>query len=294
MVTTIFQRIEDDIVPSARAAAKGLMTIVKSLIRKVNHDIVLGKHEGRSLLSFAAEGGSSEVVRLCLEIDRRPRALLDHAGLTPLHWATIQNSAEAARPILEAGNLDANKPDSNGQTPLSLAVKSGRVDVVRVLVDSKGTNLEHKDSKGRTPQSLSAEAHTYIIYDYNHKVYLPPIVTWGKNAAATMKVLLDTTNVDPDSIDKQGWSPLCYALQGGNLEGVTLLVERGKVDVNLNTRPDGGLLGQTRPLIIAKNRMSLNVVKQIVTFLEFHGAYRFPPLQQPLTNQKTNKKRKKR
>lgn len=265
----------DDVAPLACAAGGNSADIMRLLLQKDSPHVDRSKHGGRSLLSFAAVRGLTDVLRLCLQIDKSPRDLADNEGLTPLHWAARHDNAEAARLILEAGNVDVNKQDLNGQTPLSLAAELGRVDVVRVLVSSKRTNLNHTDSHGWTALSLAAATWPYIYRDRlesdfearNHK------------ATATLKVLLDTADVDPDSIDQMGWSPLCHAVQAGNLEGVMLLVETGKVDVNLNTSPDAGFMGE-RSLTIAKKRTDSGRRKQIVTFLESHGAYTSPPLQQ--------------
>lgn len=266
----------DDVAPLAGAAAVGSIEIVRLLVTKAHHGIDLQKHRGRSLLSFETEGGSTEVMRLCLQIDKSPRDLPDNEGRTPLHWAASADRAGAATLLLEIRDLDTDRPDRNGQTPLSIAAKLRHIDVIRVLMKSKRMDIDHKDLEGRTPLSLAAHSREFNA-DINHQ-----------NAAAVVKLLLDSMSVDAESIDSKGWSPLCYAVEEGNLEAVILLVESGKVDVNLNTMPDNDFHAQVGPLTIADRinvggREWVDPVqnKKIVEFLKSHGAYKFPPPQLP-------------
>lgn len=53
------------------------------------------------------------------------------------------------------------------------------------------------------------------------------------NMAAETKLLLDR-GAEPDSRNYQGWSPLNFAVSRGNSEIVRLLLDTGKVDVNVH------------------------------------------------------------
>jgi len=108
----------------------------------------------------------------------------DYNGHTPLTWAAEYGHDEMVKMMLELEEIEPDKPDGIiGQTPLSLAAEKGHEDVVKILLGWDQVNPEKPDNVGRTPLSYAArEGHEGVV-----KILLerdvPPIsrITWAKH-----------------------------------------------------------------------------------------------------------------
>ncbi|KAK8112318.1 uncharacterized protein PG998_008775 [Apiospora kogelbergensis] len=76
---------------------------------------------GRTPLSWAAERGRQDGMRILLETGRVDPDARDNNGRTPLSWAAENNHTGAMRMLLETGRVDPDARDNNGRTPLSWA-----------------------------------------------------------------------------------------------------------------------------------------------------------------------------
>jgi ankyrin repeat protein len=70
--------------------------------------------------------------------------------------------------------------------------------------------------------------------------------------------LLDNSLVNPNILDKDHCTPLCLAIREGNFEIARILIESGKVDVNLG----GGVFGS--PLHLAVVRLEIWLIQALI------------------------------
>src|SRR4051794_26802759 len=83
---------------------------------------------GATALSFAAEKGHVEVVRLLLAAKADPNVKDTFYDATPLTWARMKNHTEVIRELLAAGATGA-------EGVLFAAVRAGNVELVRVVLE---------------------------------------------------------------------------------------------------------------------------------------------------------------
>jgi hypothetical protein len=89
------------------------------------------------LSSFAAEGGSTEVVQLFLATFKGPHDLRDAQGRSPLHYAAQcgKNSARGVvRIFLERGDFDSDSANSRGWSSLCYAIENKNKEIVELLL----------------------------------------------------------------------------------------------------------------------------------------------------------------
>lgn len=131
--------------------------------------------------------------------------------------AIRQNDARAMRNLLKAG-VDPNSVNAQGDPGLFWALKEGSLDVAQVLIQAPGIHLNQLNKAGESPLMIAAlKGETPIAKELI------------KQGAA---------------IDKDGWTPLHYAVTGEDLDIVKLLLSYG---VNVNARSPNG----TTPLMMA-------------------------------------------
>ncbi len=94
--------------------------------------------DGKSILHFAAAGGSSMIVEDLLKRGASPMQV-DLYGWNPLHYAASRGRLEATRALIDAGApLDART--ISGFSALNLAEKKGAEDVATLLMDRGAGN----------------------------------------------------------------------------------------------------------------------------------------------------------
>jgi ankyrin repeat protein len=147
--------------PLHRAAAKGQLEVVRSLLAK--GAAVNARNDGGQtplhLACLDAKTSSPEVPDLLLLQGAEVNAV-DEAGNTPLHEA-----AQAGRPEL-VGKLLAQRADvtvqnHDGRTPLHLAANA---EVAALLVKA-GAKLEARDECGRTPLATAVLSGTAAVVE---------------------------------------------------------------------------------------------------------------------------------
>ncbi|KAK3369418.1 ankyrin repeat-containing domain protein [Lasiosphaeria ovina] len=190
----------------------GMQTLARDLIN-TQPELDATDHEERSPLSWAAENGHVEIVRLLLSTGRVNPDLPDWLNRTPLSWAAEQGHHLL---LLENGHIDVNSPERNsGFTPLSYAAKNGHEAVAKVLLTADYVNPECLDRIGRSSLSIAAEAGSHAV----------------------VKALLEYgVIVENDYIRIDDRTALSYAAERGHVEVVKLLLQSGRVDVNARDR----------------------------------------------------------
>jgi len=260
--------------PLSYAAQKGHETVVKLLLQTGKVDVDSKDEDGRTPLSYAVEGGHEAVVRLLLDsgadVKRRLRYVdwVKGTGQTVLMLA-VENGHEAVVVVLLDRGADVNaeqvvyqKTRSFGPTlsdrddeehrwtVLTMAIEKGHEAVVRLLLD-RGADVNAKRRKWRYRYfdnyrdygyncgygSLEPyiESHDYRECDeYFEWTALMLAVESGHEAV--VKLLVERDDVEADSKDKNGRTPLSHAAERGHEAVVKLLVERDDVEADSKSK----------------------------------------------------------
>jgi ankyrin repeat protein len=171
--------------------------------------------------------------------------LLVGTGLAgPIHDAIMNGNIDEVQLQLDAG-ADVNEESSKGLTPLHYAASAGHNDIVELLIE-RGANVNATDSgKGATPLDYAHWGdHEEVIETLNAHNAQREHEKGGKGIGQSSLIhdaALDgdidevqrqlDAGVDPNLKSSKGATPLFYAVYGGHLEIVELLITRG-ADVN--------------------------------------------------------------
>ena len=200
--------------------------------------------------------------------------LLVVTGLAgPIHDAVKNGNIDEVQWQLDAG-VDVNEENSNGLTPLHYAASAGHNDIVELLIE-RGANVNATDSgKGGTPLDYAYWGdQEEVIETLNAHNAQREHEKGGKGIGQSSLIhdaALDgdidevqrqlDAGVDPNLKSSKGATPLFYAVYGGHLEIVELLITRG-ADVNA-VYLNNSVLDQAHSYDD----------KEIVELLEVHGA----------------------
>lgn len=196
--------------PLSYAAPQGCYEIVKLLLQ-YNANVNSRDYQGRTPFSYAVSwGGCYEIVKLLLQynanIDSR-----DNRGRTPLSYAASQGCFNIVKLLLPY-NVNVNARDNLERTPLSYAALYGCCMTVNLLLQRtvlQDVDIDVRDIYGRTPLSYAA----------------------CRGHIAVVKLLLEgSSNADQKAED--GRTPFSYAAGNGYMKVLELMVERGNVDIN--------------------------------------------------------------
>ena len=162
----------------------------------------------------------------------------------PIHDAVMNGNIDEVQWQLDAG-VDVNEESSKGLTPLHYAASAGHNDIVELLIE-RGANVNATDSgKGATPLDYAhLRDHEEVIETLNAHNAQREHEKGGKGIGQSSLIhdaALDgdidevqrqlDAGVDPNLKSSKGATPLFYAVYGGHLEIVELLITRG-ADVN--------------------------------------------------------------
>ena len=162
----------------------------------------------------------------------------------PIHEAVMNGNIDEVQWQLNAG-VDVNEESSKGLTPLHYAASAGYNDIVELLIE-RGANVNATDSgKGGTPLDYAHWGdQEEVIETLNAHNAQREHEKGGKGIGQSSLIhdaALDgdidevqrqlDAGVDPNLKSSKGATPLFYAVYGGHLEIVELLITRG-ADVN--------------------------------------------------------------
>ena len=165
-----------------------------------------GKMSGLTGSEIVTPTVDLEMVKLLLETGAEINAL-DDSGETALIDASKQGNLKIVEYLIEQ-KADLNVKNSDGLTALHFAAGTARRETAKLLL-SKGLSLKERNNNGLTPFHLACQTK----YSFEH---IEDLIKAG---------------ADINERDKEGYSPIFYAVNAGNLNSVKLLIEN-KADFN--------------------------------------------------------------
>lgn len=217
--------------PFAIAARKGFRGIMELLWNTGRVNAEWSSAIGQTPLSLAAEAGHEDVVSFLLSIEGIGLDRPDIRGRTPLSLAAGAGVAGVAKRLLDTGHVDPNSRDSDGQSPLAWAVLQGfpmRVSSQRDMQLARDEKEILNLLKGTEPAGIappSSASGPTKDQDRRTKEAID-------RGLAVLNCLLAREDIDPDSRDNHGDTPLSYAVRYRNIEAVRLLLSTGKVNAD--------------------------------------------------------------
>src|SRR5579862_2170389 len=160
------------------------------------------RSDGSTALMWAASRADGELVTAMLRHGAKVN-VADENGETALLAACTNGNLAIARALLDS-KADPANPNAarwNGETPLLMAVNAGNLDLVKLLLD-RGARVDAAESRlGQTPLMWAAEAGR------------PQIVN-----------LLIEKGANVNAVSKNGFSPLLFAAQRGDVNSAKALL----------------------------------------------------------------------
>ncbi|XP_031562772.1 transient receptor potential cation channel subfamily A member 1-like [Actinia tenebrosa] len=162
--------------------------------------------------------GMYDAVQVLLSDGSRDVNKIDSCGFSPLHYAAKYNHADIASLLLDHGADPSqfNLYDTRKLTPLQIACWFNSLEVVRVLLTSGPKGPEEEGFEQRAIHCAAARGSLKIVEE-----------------------LLLVGKVDPNAIDKIGFTPLHIAASRGREKIVKVLVDHG-ADVTIQDH-DGNM-----------------------------------------------------
>jgi ankyrin repeat protein/truncated hemoglobin YjbI len=186
----------------------------------------------------------------------------DYQEVTPLAHAVYGGNGECVRLLLERG---AEVPRHSGKL-LTLAVVRDRPDLVALLIEH-GADVQRVDLLGRLDDAERPVADLLFAHGKRAPGWMLPRACRpdvSRNELHRVQVLLDY-GARLDDRDRSGHTALHYAVRGGKLPLIALLLGRGATP---HVQDDQGL---TPLLHLARTRASFDPVP-VLELLLSHGA----------------------
>ncbi len=212
----------------------------------------------------AVKEGNLALVKELLEQGEDVNKKTYEEELTPLHIAILNKDIPMIYYLLEQG-ADIEAEDIGGNRPLHLAVALNLPEIVELLL-KQGADVNAKARYGRTPIMFSVVDPSLKLYDMLIKYGASPLdkdieestlLHYAATNSNIPMINLLTSQINVNSTNIKGETPLHFAAWKGDLETINALLEQG---ANLNIPNKEGLY----PVDYAALSNHLDVVKVLL------------------------------
>jgi len=193
------------------------------IVRQVCGEVVLRDFLGRTVLHVAAEYGKVKLVTAILDLDPGLIHAVDYRNQTALHEVIRASLSDAMRLkrhevfnlLLERG-ADVGRPDRDTHNALHRCALLGSVEMMKMILP-RVREVDVRDFAKRTPLMLA--------------------VGRSNNKIEKCRLLIEA-GADLNAKDKDGWTPICFAVQMGCAAcGLVLLAAGAEVPATVGGVP---------------------------------------------------------
>ena len=221
-----------------RATDFGWYGVVDLMLNYQSVDIQCTDMNGRGLFHSASANGHTEIVKLLANLEELDPNSQDKDGCTPLHDASRVGSLEVVQALIEIGVAKETK-DHHGRTPFQVACENGNVDIASLLAGKSFTELESSLPIWALVKSSHSGLVTQAIAERKRDVFERDpesgytAVHWAviQDEIGVLRMLLDETDLSPNSTDKIHRTPLHLAAINNRLEASEILLDH-RAEVN--------------------------------------------------------------
>ena len=216
----------NDTTPLMEAAIAGHVTVATKILLHPKIEANKATWGGKTALFFACDKQELNVVELLLSCPQTDSTLLDENGKTAKMYSAESNSTEILHTfnshasLIHRGHSCCSDQVKRG---MQIAARNGDLERIAAFLKCKGINVNDGYESDMTPLYIAAvENHT-----------------------AVAKTLLEFPKIDVNQV-ANGENALLVAVEFGNVELVTILLEHTDIDTNIVKRGTQG-----SPLYIA-------------------------------------------
>ncbi|CAJ2501096.1 Uu.00g039490.m01.CDS01 [Anthostomella pinea] len=258
--------------PLGQAIALGRSVIVKLLLDDPRVEPNVSSPSGLPGLSIAISSGFQEIAEALLTATELDVNAADEVDRTGLHTAILCDNPKITQLLLNHPDVDTLtgfQETTKGRTPLALAALNGHYKVVALLLGLPNVDVNSRDEGGRTALSLAIDGDTLKVTTSSPSSKQPKpegLDDENYRREAVIRTLLESKGIDPELMDDRGWSPLLYAVAGGNERAVSPLLSSDHIAVD-RLGPSG-----TTALFYARNVTIARLLINSGAHLDWHDA----------------------
>lgn len=243
------------------------MKIYHFYVLAISLFFTMASHANRDFVGYACKGDIQKVEQELPDVDPNRRSIIENS--TALECA-IKNANLALVKVLLADNrVSVNTQDAFGKTPLieavRLAYRESHYLVTKELLKRKEIQIDHRDdltgmnalmySIGDSASKRNNSATELLLNDERTDYNLgnkkdkktPLMYAAASSNTKVVSMLLSKPKIKVNSLDRDGKNALIAAIPGGYpksmvLDTVRILVERGEIDVTVNSLFEGTAL----------------------------------------------------
>lgn len=255
--------------PLSLAAEVGHTEVVKLLLGHPDIDLHISNRNDRTPLSFAAENGHTEVAKLLLghpDIDRDP---LRYNNYIPLKWATNNGHITVVDLLLEKERSRAKFNTCYIQQALLWSVHNEEIALVKWLLTCKHARTSLLFRYYQTPLWWAAASQNpdlvelffacgYVKRGFKDEDDFDMCGT-TKHVKLLRNILLDLENVDLESKNGRGQTPLHWATEFGQKDVVRSIL---RTDVDLNRKDFDGRTSLITAAICGNSEITEHLLAQ--------------------------------
>jgi len=177
-------------------------------------------------------GGTWTIERLLLKNKLDPNIQGNPKGHALVHWAARANNPDILEVLcVEKTNIDIK--NKNGCTALSFAVAQAKVQATKVLLD-----------RGADPNIVNEEYHASLHSAL--KGYFSMGTSYKANYLKIIVLLIENLKTSVNKPDREGKTPLHYAVIFGCTKIVKLLLSCQRIDLGIKDRENKTALDYAR------------------------------------------------